>query len=111
MANQVVRVGNVGQGLTPFAFEELTVTTAEKVLTASTYTPSGTAPAKAAVVQVQTNDVRYRGDGTAASATVGHLAAATDVIVLESTLAIAQASFWSDTGAGGDATIAVTYYR
>jgi len=104
-----VNVNVPGQGLTPFAFEQLTVSTTLVNFTTATWQPSGEAPAKAALVQVESQPCRYRGDGTAPAAAVGHLLAATDTIVIPSSEACALAGFIRS--GGSDATLNVTFYR
>ncbi len=61
------------------AFEQLTVADTAKILTAVTY-----GLAKRAVITVETAQIRFRTDGTAPTAAVGHLLAAGDIVILES---------------------------
>lgn len=61
-----------------FAFETVTVTTsAATTLTSATYNPQNTTgnysrPAKMAFITIETDEVRWRDDGTSPTRTVGH---------------------------------------
>ena len=85
-------------------FQQETVTTAEKNLTP-------TADASLAVLTVEAADIRWRVDGTAATASVGHLLAAGSSMVICGEQSLARFSAFLDTGAAADAVISVTYYK
>jgi hypothetical protein len=101
------------------SYESLTSTTAVKTLTATKYrvvsvlgsgSPAHTVAtviAEEALVTVETNSIRWTVDGTTPSTTVGHLAAAGDVIDLEGFDAIRKFQF---TRASADGAIHVTYF-
>ena len=67
------------------AFEQLTVADTAKTLTAATY-----GLAKRSVITVETAQIRFRTDGTAPTAAVGHLADIGDSVTLESAEDIAN---------------------
>lgn len=77
----------VPRGLTPMAFEAITVTTSGQSLTAATY-----GSAIYAALEVQSAGINYRVDGAAAStaATGNHRANDSDFILLESSGEIAN---------------------
>lgn len=60
--------------LTPFAYEEIAVSSTAKSFTMATAFPDGAVGASLAVVTVEDDAVRYRDDGLNPTATVGHLA-------------------------------------
>jgi hypothetical protein len=91
-----------------FAFEQLTVTSATKVLTAATY-QVGDKKAQIAFITVEDYDIRYTYDGTAPSGTNGHLATAGTAITLFGVHDIENFQAYLDGGAGGNSTISVTY--
>jgi hypothetical protein len=66
-----------------FAGEAITVANTAIGPTSATFAPSGEAPAQRAVVTVETASLRYRYDGTAPTASVGHLALPGEVIVVD----------------------------
>jgi len=105
-----VNVNIPGQGLTPFAFEQVAVTEAVIGLTVATFQPLSGSPAKAALIQCETTAVRYRtDDDTDPDGAIGHLLAVDDTMVLVTTEAIALAQFYADTGVDGQ--LNVHYYR
>ena len=67
--------------LIPFDFEQITVTDTAIGLTASKINSSP--KPKKVIITVETAQIRYRMDGTAPTASVGHLANPMDAIVLE----------------------------
>lgn len=92
-----------------FAFETLTVSNSAKVMTASTYAPNGQAPSEKAFVTCEAGELRYRYDGTAPTATVGHKLTDGAFIILNG---IHQIQKFSCIRSGSvDATLAVTYER
>lgn len=64
--------------VTPFAFEQVTVSNAAAGIgfTVTKFSPAGEFPAVMAVCNLETNPIRFRSDGLAPSATVGQLATA-----------------------------------
>ena len=97
------------------AFETLTVSTAAGGLgfTAATINPltdKGVGgQADYALVTVATNAIRYRLDGVAPSATVGHYLPAGDEISLTSPTLIKNFLAIRDTSASGDAAVSCTF--
>lgn len=85
-----------------YAYESVTVAGTAGSLTAATADN-----AVKATVTVETAQVRYRGDGTAPTAAVGHILNAGDVLTLESNDEIKRAQFIRTTGTS--ATLRVTY--
>lgn len=108
MAGDLIQVPNPGQGLTAFAYEQVTGISGSSALTAATAFPSGAAPAKAAVVHVQGGAVRYRPDGTAPTTTVGLPLAVDTYFVLTSAEMIKAALFIE---AVATSILNVVYYR
>ena len=66
-----------------FAFETVTVTASSTALTTATYTTDGE-KAKRAVLTLETGQIRYRYDGTAPTASVGHILNVFDILVINS---------------------------
>jgi hypothetical protein len=89
---------HVASSLEAFAFESPASTNANAIiLTVATYTPDDVTSdngrltvAKRAFITVEDAQCRYRYDGTAPTATEGHVANVGDVIVLEGYAAIAN---------------------
>jgi hypothetical protein len=94
--------------LTPFAFEQITISSTALPLTATTHSPSGAQPAALAVVIVETNSVRYRTDGLNPTATVGMPAAAGLPLTVCGPQSIRNVRFIRQSA---DATLSVEYYR
>lgn len=94
--------------LVAFAFEEISVSSTAIGFTAATAFPDGRKGADMAVVTIEDDAIRYRDDGLAPTATVGHPAAVNTSLTvcgaasLKRFLAIRQTT---------DADINVTYYR
>lgn len=87
-----------------FGYEALTITNAAAVaLTQATYEG-----ALKAEITVEDNNVRYRLDGTDPTTIEGHELAPGDILVLDFTADIFNASFIAE---AGDAVIRVTYLR
>lgn len=97
-------MGNIIERTRPFSFETVTVADTAISLTAGTYTT-----AIRAVISVETATLRYRVDGTAPTASVGHIANDGDVIILESSIAISN--FQAIRTTGTSASISATYER
>lgn len=95
--------------LNPFAFEQVTVSTASIGFTAATFAPSGQTPADFAVVSVESQAIRYRDDGVAPSTTVGHVVAAASSFTVCGLNSIRIVRFIRDDAS--DATLDVSYYR
>lgn len=84
MAGRVV----VNGGKPTYAFETLTVGAAAMGITSTlvdrpSTTNGQSRTAEYALLTVETNSIRYRTDGTAPTAAVGHLLVAGDVLVLD----------------------------
>lgn len=101
--------------VTPFAFEQLTVTyTPAVTFTAATYAPAGARAADLAVISVEpASSIRYRVDGTAPTALVGHhTAAVLTPISVCGAGSIARFSSILPAGSNGvSAVVNVTFYR
>ena len=93
--------------LIPFNFETITVSTAAIGFTASILA-SDPKPKKI-IITVETQQIRYRMDGTDPSATVGHLLNPMDSLVLEGYSQLNGTKFIRKGSA--DATIMVSYLR
>ena len=66
-----------------FGHEKLAITTAAGTgLSATVFAPAGTNAVQAAVITVETADIRYRYDGTAPTVTTGHLVASGGAIMI-----------------------------
>lgn len=98
-----------------YDFEKLTVTnvvsnpTATKTTVAVPADPGRARRARAALISVETNGIRYRFDGGNPSATDGHPAAAGETILIEGIEAVKRLKFIRSGGA--DATVQITYFR
>jgi len=78
--------------LVPFAYENLTITSTAQSLTSGTYNPAS-GKAKRAIMTCDFGSVvRYRNDGTAPTATSGHLLATGIIVVWAGDTAIGNAS-------------------
>jgi|10_taG_2_1085330.scaffolds.fasta_scaffold00180_20 hypothetical protein len=97
-----------GQGLTPFAYEQIADVSSAVKCTAATANPTTEAPAKLALVHVQAQAVRSRPDGTAPTDAIGHPSAVNDILVLPSAQAIENTQFIEQ---AGGAILNITYYR
>lgn len=85
------------------SFEAITVTNAAIGLTAADANA-----AVAAEITVENGPIRFRTDGTAASATVGHLLNAGDVLYLDNISELVALSMFRDGAVDGD--ISVSYF-
>ena len=85
-------------------FEAITVTNAAIGLTKATYEA-----AVAAEITVENGPIRFRTDGTDASATVGHLLNAGDVLYLDNPSELANLSMFRDGAIDGD--VSVSYFN
>lgn len=92
-----------------FAFESLTVSSTAIGATASVYSPSGATGAERAFLSCENAPIRYCYDGTTPTATVGHLLAPGELLIIEQPLNIAQ--FRAIRSGGTDARLQVTYER
>ena len=86
------------------SFEAITVTSAAIGLTTANYQA-----AVAAEISVENGPIRYRTDGTAASATVGHLLNAGDVLYIDNPSELSGLSMFRDGAINGD--ISVSYFN
>jgi len=96
----------------PTGFESITPTTAKSITSALVLPTSGSyiaMNAVAAYVTVETQPIRFRIDGTAASATVGHSLGAGESYLVRGKTAVSQFSC-IDTAAGA-ATVRVTVFH
>lgn len=91
----------------PIGFESINPTTATG-LTATLEDTSAGLQAQTALITVETQPVRFRLDGTAPTASVGHVIAAGGSYIVEGTVAIRKLSF-IDTAAGAS-TVRVTTF-
>ena len=89
-------------GITPFAFESVTVGAAAIGLTAGTYLG-----AVEAMITLETAQIRIRTDGTNPSAIEGHLVEIDDIITLIGTKQISQFKGFRTGGISG--VLKVTY--
>lgn len=94
--------------LIPAGFETITVSSASIGFTAALAYPTGGLLADMAVVDVETNAIRYRADGIAPSATVGNPVAASTTFTVCGAAAIKAVRFIRQSS---DATLSVSYYR
>ena len=94
--------------LTPFAFEELDVSTTAVGLTQATAFPDGVKGADLAICTIEDDAVRWRDDGIAPTATVGQLAAVSTALTIRGAASLKNVKFIRVTT---DADINVTYYR
>lgn len=92
-----------------FAFETITVSTTAVGFTSATYAPSGTTPADYAMVSVETAAIRYRVDGVAPTASVGHAIEAGSGFPVCGQPSLK--TFQMIRRDGADSTVRVTYYR
>lgn len=111
--NAVITVNTL---LTPYEFEQLTVTTAVKALTASKYKQRGSEAvrdmgnARWAMITCD-GVIRWRFDGTDPDATTGHMLGDGDTLILSSYSQIEKFRAYRDTGEVADAKISVSYLR
>lgn len=94
--------------LAPFAFETITVSSVSLGFTAASAYPTGGPAADMAVVDVETNGIRYRADGTAPTASVGNPVAAAATFTVCGQPSIKAVRFIRQTS---DATLSVSYYK
>lgn len=97
--------------LDAFAHESVTIdnTSGGKALTSGTYAPTGARTAQRALLSLEVAQIRFTYDGTAASATVGHLMEIGDRLELVGSNAIAAFRGFRTGAASG--TLKVTYER
>jgi hypothetical protein len=95
--------------LTPYAFEQITVSTTAIGFTQATVFPSGDEPGIMAVLTVETADVRYRVDGLDPTAAVGDRVSASGTLTVCGVPSLRKLKFIREDAA--DATLSVTYYR
>ena len=99
----------VSIALESFAFETVAVNDMARGLTEATYAPSGNPSARRAVIQnVGGQPARYKVDGSAPTASVGHELADGAILTLETTHDIASFRVIRE---GSNSSIAVTYQR
>lgn len=93
----------------PLGFEQLTVSSTSKALTATVYDVlDGDGVADLAVISVETDAIRYRCDGVAPTASVGMPQAANSTFTVYGVLSVRKLRMIRVTT---DATIEVHYYR
>lgn len=93
----------------PFAFETLTVSTVSLAFTSATYAPAGAPAANVALVTLETNPIRFRNDGTAPTASIGHLVSPGQSVEVCGILAVSQMRMIRQGAADG--TVMITYLR
>lgn len=98
----------LGQEATIFAFETVTVAGTAIGGTSATYAPATYGPACRAFITVETASIRWRCDGTAPTASVGHLAVAGDSIEIEG---IANVANFKAIRVTDSAAMQITYSR
>jgi len=91
-----------------FAYESITVGTTAVGLTTSVY-KSDTGTAARAIITVETDQVRYRYDGTSPTSTEGHLLNATDTLLVVGRGNLDRIRFIR--AGADDATIRVSYEK
>lgn len=96
------------QWLLPFDFETITVSSTSIGFTSATWAPPGQPVADMAVVTLASNDVRYRADGVAPTAAVGHVLASGGSVTACGAQSLNQVRFIRVTS---DGTLSVSYYR
>lgn len=105
-------ITNVIGGLfEPYDFDTITVSASAIGLTASKYTAPPLEPLKEAqyiIITSETNNIRYRIDGTNPTASVGHLLTAGSTLTLTGFSTIKN---FKAIATGADATIMATYLR
>ena len=94
--------------LTPFAFEEISVSSTAVGFTSGTAFPLGEKGADMAVVTIEDDAIRYRDDGLAPTATVGHPAAVSTSLTVCGPESLKRFRMIRQTT---DADVNVTYYR
>ena len=97
-----MRMQDTRIGITPFAYESVTVPFSAIGLTAGTY-----AGAVEAIMTLETGQIRIRVDGTNPSSSEGHLVNPGDIITLVGTKQIAQFRGFRTGGVSG--VLKVTY--
>jgi hypothetical protein len=93
-----------------YDFETITVSSVAIGFTSSKVSSTGVPSAKAAIITIETNPLRYRYDGTAPTTTVGHLRAATDTPLVVWGINNIR-NFKMIRQGGADASVSVTYIR
>jgi hypothetical protein len=107
--NPAIQIDSNGypvQAFNPIGFENLTIdaTSSGKSLTAATY-----AGANRAYITIETASIRFRVDGTAPTASVGHLVEAKGIIELHSIAEIEK--FKAIRTDSTSASAMITYYK
>jgi hypothetical protein len=87
----------------PLGFQKLTISTSAVGFTKPAVTPT----VRAVTVTVETNNIRYRIDGSDPDATTGHLLYDGDVLDITNVNSI---NSFKAIAVGSDATIHITYY-
>lgn len=91
----------------PGGFEQITVSSTVKTLDPLKFNPDGR-PADMAIITCETDAVRYRSDGQAPTAAVGHQLAVAGVLLVYGEAAMRALQLIRVTG---DATLFVSYFR
>ena len=92
-----------------FAFETVTVAGASTALTAATHSPTGGPGAEQALLTLEAGQIRWRADGTAPTAAVGHLLEIGDSLVLDGADTITK--FRGIRTGGTSGSLSVSYQR
>lgn len=94
---------------TPFAGEQLTISTVALGGTAAVYAPAAQHQADEAYVTVEGQPIRWRTDGTDPTAAIGNLATAGTNFTVRGAAAVAKLRMIRQGGV--DATVFITYSR
>lgn len=96
-----------------YAFDSITVTNVAGgvSLTLATLSPSGAAPARAVFLTVDGAALRFRFDGTAPTAAVGHQLSSGDSVTIYGNNSLRNFRAIRDAGAALNPTLQVTYLR
>ena len=103
------QIFTVGQELTAFAYEDVTVATVSIGFTEATYSPATFGKAHRAYCTVETAQIRFTYNGTAPTTTLGHIAEVGDVIDISGTDNVA--AFRAIRTGATSGTLRVTFER
>lgn len=93
-------------------FEQLTITTTATSLTGTVHNPGGAGEKyNYAIITTNGDPIRYRKDGIAPTASVGHRAASGSTIVLEDEVELQNFVSIRDTDASSNPTLDISYER
>jgi len=93
-------------------FEQLTITTTATSLTGTVHNPGGAGEKyNYAIITTNGDPIRYRKDGIAPTASVGHRAASGSTIILEDEVELQNFVSIRDTDASSNPTLDISYER